>query len=118
LRGGTELHTAYHRAHWPASLFNSRGGGDSRFAPLDDGGVVVPTLYAARTRTVALLESAFHEVQPTGRRVVSEQVDLRPRGLASLYVPDGGTRVYALDDAALADLGLSRAELVAAGPDH
>jgi hypothetical protein len=113
----TGFFTAFRRRYWPA-IFNDSGNGDTRFAPLRDGdGAVVPTLYAARTATVALLETAFHEVNPDGARLISESVDLAPRGLARLTIP---TRLAFIDlrDEALAQLGLTRGQLVATLPTH
>ena len=117
--GGRRLFTAYPRAHWGAGPFNPSGLGDTRFAPIvDTYGAVVPTVYVAVTATVALLETVFHEVQPTGARVISESIDLVPRGLGTLVVPASALRLYDLTDPALALLGLGRENLVSCSPEH
>ncbi len=114
---GATFHTSYRRSHWP-SIFNGSGAGDARFSPLRArAGSIVPTLYGAATRSVALLETAFHEVHAGGARIISEAVDLRPRGLVTLHAPDRFLLVD-LRDAELARLGLERSELVSALPLH
>lgn len=118
LPGGDEWCTAYRRNHWPA-LFNASGLGNTRFAPLlDAADDPIPTVYVARRATVALLESAFHEVSPTGTRTVSLPVDIAPRGLATVRIPDGGVRLVDLTDDGLARLGMTRSQLTATGPEH
>lgn len=117
MQPGRPFFTAFHRRHWP-TLFNGSGLGDTRFAPIRDrNGAVVPTLYGARTRTVALLETAFHEVNPGGARIISETLDLAPRGLAHLTTPARLAFVDLRDDA-LGNLGLARFNLVATLPQH
>lgn len=119
IAAGRRLFTAYPRAHWGAGPFNPSGLGDTRFAPIvDTHGAVVPTVYVAATATVALLETVFHEVQPTGARAISESIDLVPRGLGTLVVPGSGLRLYDLTDPALALLGLGREHLVSCSPEH
>jgi hypothetical protein len=114
---GEFFFTAYSSAHWP-DVFNASGRGDARFSPVNDaGGNVVPTLYGARTRTVALLETAFHEVHAGGARLISEATDLARRGLVRLRMPERATLID-LRDAALSHLGLTREQLVATLPLH
>ncbi len=113
---GATFHTVYRTAH--PDLFNRSGRGDSRFSPLlDVDGHPVPTLYGAATRTAALLETAFHEVAPSGARVIYEATDIRGRGLATLDTPHR-VSLFDLRDPALGDLGLTRAALVATAPRH
>jgi RES domain len=114
---GMRFYTAYVSRYWPA-VFNASGIGDARFSPLHDSkSTIVPTLYGARTRTVALLETAFHEVHASGSRLISEAIDLAPRGLVQLRLPERATLID-LRDEALARLGLARHELVSALPFH
>lgn len=111
------LHTAYRRAFWPA-LLNPALTGNARFSPLvRDDGVVVPTLYVAATQTVALLETAFHDVHGSGARLISLPLSLAPRGLVALSSPSS-LRLIDLTDSALTRLGLQRAQLVATSPAH
>lgn len=113
---GAMLHTSYLRSRWP-TLFNASGLGDGRFSPLAVAGDLVPTLYAAATQTVALLETAFHEVHASGARVISEPLDLARRGVVALTAPEPLPLIDLRDDA-LARLGLTRDQLVATTPQH
>ncbi len=118
LAEGTTFHTAYLRSRWPA-LFNDSGRGNGRFSPLAsaDGARVVPTMYGAATQTVALLETAFHDVHASTPRIVSERLHLARRGLVTLTVPSSLPLVDLTDDA-LDRIGLDRAQLVATMPQH
>lgn len=113
---GLVFHTAYRRARWPA-LFNPTATGNARFSPLAVEGATVPTLYGAATQTVALLETCFHGVHELATRLVSEPVDLAPRGLVALSTP-ASLPMIDLTDAGLERLGLTRAQLVATTPEH
>lgn len=116
IRQGTTLHTAYARRHWPA-LFNDSGLGNARFSPLLADGAVVPTMYCASTQTVALLESAFHDVHQMGTRIISESLQLAPRGVVALTTPAPMSMID-LTDSGLARMGLLREQLVATTPHH
>lgn len=116
LEEGEPFFTVFSAGHWPA-LFNSSGRGQTRFAPLvKSTGAIVPTLYGARTRTAALLETAFHDVHEETFRVITF-LDLRQRGLAQLSVPE---RLVLVDlrDAVLDRLGLKRSQLVTSPAAH
>jgi hypothetical protein len=113
---GRAFHTAFRRRHWP-ELFRASSSGDARFSPLAIEGSVVPTLYLAATQTVALLETAFHDVHAGSDRVISESLHLRTRGLVTLWSPVSLSFID-LRDEALARLGLTRAALVSTTPDH
>lgn len=116
LPAGVVFHTAYRRAHWP-TLFNASGPGSARFSPIAVGGTTVPTLYGAATQTVALLESCFHGVHERATKIVSEPLDLAPRGLVAISAPTLLPLIDLSNDA-LAHLGLTRAQLVATTPEH
>lgn len=116
LAKGWTFHTAYLRARSPA-LFNNSNRGNARFSPLSDDGGVVPTMYGAQTRTVALLETAFHDVHQQGTRIVSESVHLAPRGLVALTAPVPMALIDLTDDG-LARIGLERRQLVSTTPAH
>jgi hypothetical protein len=108
--------TSFSAAHWPA-LFNGSGRGLTRFAPfLGRSGAIVPTLYGSRTRTVALLETVFHDVHETGRRDITT-LELRRRGLAAFSLP-GRLALVDLRDNAVAQLGLSRGQLLTTSSRH
>jgi RES domain-containing protein len=113
---GTTFHTSYRSRHWPA-LFNPSTSGDARFSPLEIGGVVVATMYLARTQTVALLETSFHDVHQTAARHISEPLQLAGRGVVALSAPVSLPLVDLRDDE-LARLGLDRAQLVSTSPEH
>ena len=80
-------------------------------------GSFVPTMYAARVQTVALLETAFHDVHQLGVRLISERTQLATRGLVAISVPTR-TSLVDLSDAALARVGVDRSQLVATSPQH
>jgi RES domain-containing protein len=113
---GVTFHTAYRRSVWPA-LFNPSGLGNARFSPLAIGGHAVPTLYGASTQTVALLESSFHGVHEAGTKIISEALDLAPRGVVALTTPVSLPLIDLTNDG-LSRVGLSRAQLVATTPEH
>lgn len=97
-----------------ATEFNPCLGEPTRFAPLTINGKCVPTLYAAETLDAVLMESVFHDV-------VLDRPDRDP---PEIYLADLATvrrstitsrrdlRLGRLDDAALDELGLDRAELI------
>lgn len=116
LPAGFVFHTAYRRGHWPA-LFNPSSAGNARFSPLTASGVAVPTLYGAATQTVALLESCFHGVHERATKLISEALDLAPRGVVALQAPLSLPLVDLTDDA-LQRVGTARAQLVATTPEH
>lgn len=116
VEAGVPCHTAYRRAHWP-SLFNPSAGGNARFSPLVIDGVTIPTLYGAATETVALLETCFHDLHDMTPRIVSEPLDLVPRGLVALTMP-ASLPLIDLSDAGLDRVGLARAQIVATTPEH
>lgn len=113
---GRPFFTSYRRKHWPA-LFNRSGLGSARFSPLNAAGNVVPTLYLARTQTVALLESSFHEVHQLTSRMISESVDLAPRGLVAVSAPDR-LPLIDLTNESLDRLGLRRDQIVSTTAEH
>ncbi|MDZ4828381.1 MAG: RES family NAD+ phosphorylase [Actinomycetota bacterium] len=110
------FHTSYVRSRWPA-LFNASGFGNARFSPLQTEGAPVPMMYGATTQTVALLETSFHDVHEMGTRIVSESLNLAPRGLVALTTP-ASLPLIDLTDEGLARVGLSRAQLVATTAAH
>ena len=116
VEAGATFHTAFPRSRWPA-LFNDTLRGNARFSPLQVEGAVVPTMYGAATQTVALLETAFHDVHESGTRIVSESLQLARRGLATLTTPVDLPFVD-LTNSGLKRLGLRRDELVATTPEH
>lgn len=116
LRTGTTLHTAYARRRWPA-LFNDSGLGNARFSPLSSDGTVVPTIYCAATQTVALLETAFHDVHQTGTRIISAPLRLATRGVVALTAPSS-MGLIDLTDEGLNRIGLRREQLVSTTPRH
>src|SRR2546423_10267581 len=83
LAEGETLHVSYRHDRWPA-LFNASGRGNARFSPLLAEGKVIPTMYLAATQTVALLETAFHDVHRLGARIISERLHLATRGLVAV----------------------------------
>jgi len=109
--------SVYRRAH-ESSLFNDSSDGDSRFSPLfAESGDPVPTLYAARTKTAALLETVFHDVSASGLARISRPVDLSGRGLRVLEIQQK-LRVVDLRDEALAAISVGRDQLVATSAAH
>ncbi|HEV7722295.1 MAG TPA: RES family NAD+ phosphorylase [Iamia sp.] len=109
------MSTSVSRRHWP-SLFNDSGRGDTRFAPLERDGAVVPTLYMAPTHTTALLETAFHDIRP-GAALVSSPIDLRNRCLVRLTTPVE-LRFVDLREEALGILGLRREQVSMTNAAH
>lgn len=113
---GRVFHTAYHRAHWP-ELFNASDDRNARFSPLHTRDGIVPTLYGAMTQTVALLETAFHDLHSNDERLVSETLHLAPLGLVALTTPDALPLVDCTD-AGLDRLTLSRSQLIGVSSEH
>jgi hypothetical protein len=113
---GYAFHTAYRRDRWP-TLFNSSGVGNARFSPLEINGRVVPTLYGAKAQTVALLETCFHGVHESATRLISETLDLAPRGLVALIAPES-LPLIDLTNEGLTRAGMARTQLVATTPEH
>lgn len=102
----------------PPESFNASGLGSTRFAPLFDGAEQpIEHLYAASRRTVALLETVFHDVHDDAPRIIYEATDLVGRGLVPVTV-QRDLRLVDLRDPALAALGLARRQLVATTAAH
>jgi hypothetical protein len=115
LAAGTEFFTAFRSIDGP--WFNTSDKGEARFSPLrDQRGGIVPALYGAKSRTVALLETVFHDVHESSPRLITRK-SLVGRGLAKLVTPERYLLVDRRDDA-LADVGLERRQLVSTTPAH
>ena len=112
LESGRTLHRVFETAHSLLS-FNDSGRGDARFSPLDGRA----HLYGADTRTVAFLETVFHNVHALTPRLIYEATDLAGRGLGRLAV-DRRVPLVDLRDQALGHLGLERHQLVATTAAH
>ncbi len=113
---GSTLHTSYARRRWPA-LFNASGAGNARFSPLAIDSAIIPTMYAAVTQTVALLETSFHDVHQVGTRIISASLQLAPRGFVALTVP-ATLALIDLGNDGLANVGLTGSQLIATTPEH
>jgi len=74
-------------------------------------------MYWAATQTVALLETAFHDVHQMGTRIISESLHLARYGLVALVAPVS-LPLIDLTDVGLARVGVTRAQLVATTPQH
>lgn len=112
LERGRTLSRVFETAHGLLG-FNDSGRGDARFSPLAGRA----HLYAADTRTVALLETVFHNVHEGMPRLIYEATDLARRGLGRLVV-DGRVPLVDLRDGALEHLGLERSQIVATTAAH
>lgn len=77
----------------------------------------MPVMYAARSQTVALLETTFHDVHENGARIIPERTQLSTRGLVAITVPERLAFVD-LTDEGLSRVGLTRGQLVATTPQH
>lgn len=106
------MHRVHERAH-TAAMFNRSGRGNSRFAPLPGVGHV----YLAASRTVALLETTFHDVHQDVPRIVYASTDLAGWQMTEVRTT-ADVRLLDLRDQQLERLGLRRDELVAAPPAH
>ena len=115
LAAGTDFFTSFRSPGGPS--FNASGKGEARFSPIrDQSGAVVPTLYGAKSRTVALLETVFHDVHESSPRLITRK-SLADRGLARLVTPERYI-LFDLRDEAIADVGLDRRQLVSTTPAH
>jgi RES domain len=115
LAAGSEFFASFRSSYGPS--FNASGEGDARFSPFrDTSGGIVPTLYGGKSRTVALLETVFHDIHESYPRLVTRK-SLVDRGLARLVTPERYVLVDLRDDA-LVDLGLDRRQLVSTTPAH
>lgn len=99
---------------WPIDELNPSKTTHGRFSPLPDRAHA----YLARKRTVALLESAFHNVDPDpAARVIYADTDLAGRQLGAV-LSVRRARLLDLRDSQLARLGIDRRQLVATGAAH
>lgn len=112
LEPGRILDRVYDQAY-PATGFNSSGAGDGRFSPL----VGRAHAYAGDTRTVALLETVFHDIHASMPRVIYGATDLAGRALGRVTV-QRQLPLIDLRDAALDRLGLDRSQLTATTAAH
>lgn len=113
---GVTLHNVY--AHqWQHLVFNADGSANSRFSPLQIGGVTLGATYLARHPVAALLETVFHDITAGSARIISHDADLAGRGLRTLTTP---RRLLLADlrDPALERMGLSRHQITATTPAH
>lgn len=102
-----------HEDGYAAAALNDSGRGDTRFAPLDGRAHT----YLGRSRTVALLETTFHDVHETTPRVITVATDLTGRQLSHVN-PTDDLAVLDLRDEQLTRLGLDRGQLVATTAAH
>jgi hypothetical protein len=112
LEPGRVLDRVFPTAHGVLG-FNDSGEGDTRFAPLSG----MAHLYAGDTRTVALLETVFHNVHQAAPRLIFAATDLAGRSLGRVRV-EARVPLVDLRDGALARLGLQRWQLTATSAAH
>lgn len=112
LQAGERLHRV-HEQTYAATTFNRSGGGNTRFAPLAHTGHV----YLAASRTVALLETVFHDVHHHVPRIVYEATDLTGWQLTEIRLT-AEVGLLDLRDAQLQRFGIDRDQLVATTPAH
>ncbi len=108
---GRTMHRV-HDATYAANLFNPGPAGNARFSPIrDDGGAVIPTLYAATTPRGALMETIFHDVPyKSGFKRVSTS---RMAGkLHSTLTFQADFRLIDLSRVALRKLGVAPSHLI------
>lgn len=110
---GTVLHRVGSVRH-PLHVLNPTTSSVSRFAPRAGRAHA----YVARRRTVALLETVFHDVaeSPGDRRIYAAR-DLGGRQLGPVLV-SRALRLLDLRDEASALLGIARDQLIATPPAH
>ncbi len=93
---GTPLHRLHH-VDYPGARFNPCLGSGTRFAPLEDAGSCIPTLYAATTFDGAAFETVFrgrpHPLAGVPRQEVetrgaSELRPLRDLSLVPFFSPE------------------------------
>jgi hypothetical protein len=110
LPAGTIIHRV-HDQNYGASTFNPGKGGASRFAPVDVGGVSVPTIYAATSIEAAMFETIFHDIEPTApiKSVRQSYIDTRQYSTLSLKRELRLARLFTPD---LLKLGLERGQLI------
>ena len=92
--------------------FNGGRLGNARFSPIEVAGVLVPTLYAASTLDVALMETVWHDA-PTpshGFHLVLKEAT-EPRRVGSLK-PSEALHLVDLTTVGLRRLGLARSDVV------
>lgn len=101
---------------YAADGFNRTPLGNARFSPLEVAGEVVPTLYAASTLGVALMETVWHDA-PTPSHgfhlVLNEATE--PRRVGSLR-PTAALRLIDLTAVGLRRLGLARSDVIDSDP--
>ena len=106
-----------YESKWGYDEFHPGSGGDSRFAPFkDSAGTPVPTLYLAESDVAALLETVFHDLEPTGRRLIYE-AHLRERSIVTVALPKPAV-LLDLRDPELARLGVARSEVASSPSEH
>lgn len=109
---GRVLDRVHDRAY-PVAAFDPSGAGDSRFSPIDGH----PHAYLGGTRTVALLETVFHNVHQDTPRLIFAATDLAQRALGRVRI-ERRLPLVDLRDPALEQLGLDRSQLTATAPAH
>lgn len=106
--------TKLHRVHdlkYGGAAFNSSGKGDTRFSPLFEGGIAVPTMYAGENLDCALMETIFHDVPFTNgpRRVRRSKIDSRAYSVLTTQVD---IQLADLTSIALRRMGISRTDII------
>lgn len=99
-----------HKISYPAEELVP-GTGSTRFAPVGDA----HHAYVARRQTTALLETAFHDVNPPEPRVHQHRLDRWSLGEVRLATD---LRLIDLRDPELERLGIDRSQLVTSLPAH
>ncbi len=96
--------------------FNRTHLGQARFSPLEVAGTIVPTLYAASTLEVALMETVWHDAPSPSHGfhlVLNEATE--PRRVGSLK-PSAALRLVDLTALGLRRLGLARSDVIDSDP--
>ena len=115
LSRGTELHRV-HRTTFRAAEFNPGRGGQTRFAPFNDGnGVPVSSLYASATLAAAIHETIFHDVPANARTKTVRLDDVCIRTHSELRT-NRDLRLVELRNVTLGNWGISRRDLITSSP--
>ena len=112
---GTALHRV-HRTAFRAAEFNPGRGGQTRFAPFNDGtGTPVPALYAGATLRAAIHETIFHDVPANAGTKTVRLSEVRIRSHSELRT-NRDLRLVELRNVTLNKWESSRRDLISSSP--
>lgn len=109
--------TRVHSSDFGAVQFNPCKGEATRFAPLQEAGRCIPSLYAGQGLRAALAETVLHQVYPDDPFAAVREADLLDRSVSVIRAARPLCMIK-MDTWGMGAIGLKTAEYFGTGPEY